>query len=1315
MIEELQSGLNKLSPLVREQLIEKLFGKFQFSRMSALLANFNAVGSQTANAIKIAGASSSALADLANQEMAQATKSPSAQWQIALNTFKADLYPVGQMIMKIGADVLQFANGVAKAFGGLPGPVKMILAVLAGFVALSGPVIMLTGLFANFAGNVLKGVFNLKQLVTGGKTLGQLLTPELIAAQNASDLFSKGVMGDADAIKLLNEQIVILTDNLTNLVDRMGAGAGLPQITDDLKISTAAVLTTESGIAEQLALPGFASGGIIKGPGNGTSDSIVAMVSNGEAIVPADKTKKYGPLISAIINGVVPAYSDGSEEINASEENERIRSAQRAYYGGHYNYLSKSGKLVTATDREFAHFDAPVGPERISNSKGAMYNREINQGTNSGTLSVQNMLDYLSGKKLTVGNGGDIKPGQKIVDANGNEAIRTIQHDQEKAYGHMATTAGINDPEQRQKFFDDLDENFKKWLNSLPTGAKLKDNANKPGTYSATEQGKIFNQTLSSGKYGQSSTALSDLEMESERRTTGKGRSGSTREFNPDNTTFSGTVAKIQAGKDLNSQQRESFKNLGKKISDTTAEGMADGIKSGQSKVDEALNSVINSSVKQGQETIQSHSPSELFATKLGKPSIDGVAKGMEDAAPAMWTKGKTIISTAVDEMNTAAKESSLGSVGSGLVDEVEGGLESEAGGGLLSKAGGLLTKEGGGMSMMGKMGASMAGMMASQAIGNMLPKGSNVSNIFNSTASMASTGMMFGPWGAAAGAAIGLVTSGIGALMKAEKEHQQVVKATFTASSSDIAMFGDKAYDANAKMNSFVISTTKAGTTIKSTLTPAVQGYVNAIKGLSSSDPDAIFTKSIAKMTKTADVIKAVQTKVAAAVASGMDPEHAKDYTEALLVAANQTTKFGDVWSAIGPKVSSTSEATTTQFNALSDAINNASDYVDAGAVGYKDLGNAQKDAADQLHSLFVAAGTGQMTMKQLNDAVNGLKNSSMPATDQINLLEDAILHSGNQDEITNFQHIQKVWKDAGDQASLTAGQVMQMTAAMSMGVTDSTVTAWAKTQKNLKGASLATDYQNYLNSPAYASLQKQVDATQAKQQANELEAQKKEEIAAGLLPGGGGSSSTAVFSGTVAQKQLEKTLQGQLDAQNAQLKIAQQQLTIQNKVSAEMKRQMQYQQQITGLQNDMKTAMISGNYLEAASLKQQISGAQVDFNSTTVQQKMQDQVDALQGNADQFNTALQNLKDAIGNGSSVIDKTISAIAKLPVLQNNSVVSGVGGATVNTVINVTGAVNSVNSTTNHPLAKASTKINTNGTKTLASRTTTTSFGKGNK
>ena len=55
----------------------------------------------------------------------------------------------------------------------------------------------------------------------------------------------------------------------------------------------------------------YAVGGIVKGPGTTTSDSIPAMLSNNEFVVNADATKEYLPLLQAINSGKVSAYSGG--------------------------------------------------------------------------------------------------------------------------------------------------------------------------------------------------------------------------------------------------------------------------------------------------------------------------------------------------------------------------------------------------------------------------------------------------------------------------------------------------------------------------------------------------------------------------------------------------------------------------------------------------------------------------------------------------------------------------------------------------------------------------------------------------------------------------------------------------------------------------------------------------------------------------------------------------------------------------------------------------------------------------------------------
>lgn len=59
-------------------------------------------------------------------------------------------------------------------------------------------------------------------------------------------------------------------------------------------------------------LPQFATGGILRGPGTGTSDSILARLSNGEGVINARAVRHYGPSLVHQINRLqLPAYATG--------------------------------------------------------------------------------------------------------------------------------------------------------------------------------------------------------------------------------------------------------------------------------------------------------------------------------------------------------------------------------------------------------------------------------------------------------------------------------------------------------------------------------------------------------------------------------------------------------------------------------------------------------------------------------------------------------------------------------------------------------------------------------------------------------------------------------------------------------------------------------------------------------------------------------------------------------------------------------------------------------------------------------------------
>jgi tape measure domain-containing protein len=61
-----------------------------------------------------------------------------------------------------------------------------------------------------------------------------------------------------------------------------------------------------------IRLGSFASGGMISGPGTGTSDSIPAMLSNGEYVINAEAVRRIGvPRLNALNSGIMPHFAGG--------------------------------------------------------------------------------------------------------------------------------------------------------------------------------------------------------------------------------------------------------------------------------------------------------------------------------------------------------------------------------------------------------------------------------------------------------------------------------------------------------------------------------------------------------------------------------------------------------------------------------------------------------------------------------------------------------------------------------------------------------------------------------------------------------------------------------------------------------------------------------------------------------------------------------------------------------------------------------------------------------------------------------------------
>jgi TP901 family phage tail tape measure protein len=303
MVKELATELNGLTDLNRAQAIETMFGKFQFARMSTLFQNVVAEGSQANRVLDLTKTSAEELAALSQRELSKLEASPLYQFQGAIERFKASLAPIGEEFMKAVTPLINFGTDVLNKFNEMSDGGKQFVVILTGAVAGIGPVLLMTfGLIANGVANLIK----LFQFLSGA--------------------FTKSGTGS----KILAQQ----TDYMTQQqLEAAAVATSLGQVHTNLiqtfNVEAAAVRNLAAAYGQAVAAQGqftgpivgggrgakpkkMARGGVLKGRGTGTSDSIPAMLSNGEAIIPAKSVARYPEMVAGLIAGNIPGFSDGT-------------------------------------------------------------------------------------------------------------------------------------------------------------------------------------------------------------------------------------------------------------------------------------------------------------------------------------------------------------------------------------------------------------------------------------------------------------------------------------------------------------------------------------------------------------------------------------------------------------------------------------------------------------------------------------------------------------------------------------------------------------------------------------------------------------------------------------------------------------------------------------------------------------------------------------------------------------------------------------------------------------------------------------------
>lgn len=142
----------------------------------------------------------------------------------------------------------------------------------------------------------------------------QRLAQQMQATQQATQAMQQPIQGIGQAATQVVPNLGGMSQGVTGLIGPLSqAVPGLGQFGGAIQQLLQQLLSSPMGGGAGLlgGLLGFAEGGAVSGPGTTTSDSIPAMLSDGEFVVNAKATKKHRAVLEAINSGKAPMLASG--------------------------------------------------------------------------------------------------------------------------------------------------------------------------------------------------------------------------------------------------------------------------------------------------------------------------------------------------------------------------------------------------------------------------------------------------------------------------------------------------------------------------------------------------------------------------------------------------------------------------------------------------------------------------------------------------------------------------------------------------------------------------------------------------------------------------------------------------------------------------------------------------------------------------------------------------------------------------------------------------------------------------------------------
>jgi len=977
MLQMLQQQLAKLEPLARAQLIEGLFGKYQFARVSALLDNMNRLGTQTATVFSLMGATDAQLSKMSQKELDIQTKSATGKFLIAIETIKADLIPIGEKFIAVFTLILKVVDKVIKAFDSL-GPLKTLLGLVAGVGMVVGPIVMLTGVFANFIGYVAKSLFNVRAYITGSRTAKELLTAESIAAHHAAELMSSDVMKEADAMNLLTVSLEKLNTQLAEMIGLQAAASGQTMVgaavastagrmgTLPMQIRNGVGITTTPDVLRKAHTGGRLGADLSYAQMKTAMDEGNLKIIKGAETLTFTLTEKvkeaFAKITAQIQAGLLQAsevsfglknnfITAQSESFNRSAKSggpgiPRQQFLQNENYAGRWTpqAMLAKGRGVAITDATVARLDL-----------------ELNK------LTEQILLDEVAAKKLG-----------RSFDMVDDEALSFV-------HSHA---------------LDMLEK-------SLREGSLVTDQL-------APEMLKYLQQIRLSGSELSVITA-NVAAMSKARRAEVAAALGS-------------SIGMSQSSRQANLSGGQAAVGI-KPFSSIGATGtMTAEIERIRSYMITAARQVSTEAALAGNiafaeqyMNIRSLGGTEMQALiETNATNVGRVAVGIITAESSMFGEAglanmksyEVGLKEGLVKAGFSERQISKMNIEKMVSEDVPlynaaGLTEAEAYQAGLNKGLAVPPKKRPGMGL--GMGLSMGMMAGSMGISESGAKG-NAAEITQGALTMGSMGAMAFFMNIPGIIAVGilLVATALGALLKylnimkeEAKTHAAVVAASFTASKDAVDLFGGSFQEANTQAFTFARSIDQTSTELT-----ILQKNVQGIKDLSSDSPFKMMADSLKEMDNAKSVIGTMRQFAAIQVTKGMDPAKVKDMVTALLTYTGQLEYLDQALATIPASTKDVETATETALN----KVQSAAGEVTFLSEKYKDLSEGQKRFGNALLETAYTVMNADAPMERVISTLRGMEKATKDAAQAFNLLIMAAREANQMDlanMLTQFQSL--------------------------------------------------------------------------------------------------------------------------------------------------------------------------------------------------------------------------------------------------------------------------------------------------------------------